>query len=236
MTRDIDEVLRRIAERDKPTEQDRERVWARVQQLVDEARPRRRRRTWTLALAAAVALVLVAVAVQRDVGTEDFSLRSAPDSSPAVQVFEDERGYYVSHFDSLGAGEIESRPLAEETRARIEAGEGKLLLVYGFTIEDQTTLTGSFEVQIRGGSQRIGVDWVNPTDDPLTPEEAARRALFMSTHAADCRRAIQDGRAQYLGSQVVTAWGTDVPCERWAIVFPDYGTIIHWRGQPRPEH
>lgn len=234
-TQDIDEVLRRMAAQDRATELDSAGGWARVRQGAEEARRARRRpRLRTLALAASLGLLLVMAAMWRDVGTEDFTLVPDGLNSRGHNVFSGRhRPYSISIADdSLGVEEMQR--MSEEILTASEAGDAKLLSVHGTTIAGMTHLLVLSEVPTSFGPQTVNANIDISMNQKMTEESARILTRFMSTRYAETARAIKEGRAKSIESLDVVAGGRVFRCDRWQFFYPEFGTVIYWRGFPLP--
>lgn len=232
-SRDIDEVLRRMAAQDQLTEHDSKRGWTRVRQgaeVARRARPRHRR----LLLATSLGLLLVAAAMWRDVGTEDFTLAPSGLNVLGHNVFSHRHGPYSisTSSDSLSVEDMQRR--SEEILTASEAGNAKILSIRGTTIEGKTHLMAVAEVQTSYGPQVVNADVDISMNEEMTERSAKTVTRFMQTRSADMAQAIKDGRAKFIGSIDVVAGDRVFRCNRWQLFYPEFGTVIYWAGVPSP--
>ena len=228
MTRDIDDLLRRLAAQEQPTPADAERVRARVRQLSAEpARLCRLPRPVFWSLAASFCVLLLAAGLWQDVGTEDFMVGSA-------ELGQNGKPYFPGRHFYMNAGDL-SKEEVEEYRAKDLAREYRLASVGGFTIKGRTTLSGRGSFSLTTGQRRLGTTDLECALNDDSPAALRIREDFWSQR--DVEKVVRELKASgvSLPDTTIIADGLPFRCERRRIIDPEFGPVILWKGRPAAE-
>ena len=170
---------------------------------------------------AAVAIFLLFLTTGKEIGSGDFQLKKHGTTDSGKTTF-------YSKFTGQGFdGTNTPKETLEQIHQQIEAGQEILQSVEGWTINGITFWSADYVYSING---KLEV-WSREPNFPISTLQQ-RHHEFWECCEKELKEMIDNGRANYLGTEDIIVDGLSVRIDRWAVFFPDWGNVIYSSGGP----